>query len=918
MSDVTPMLAQYLEIKGQYQDCILFYHIGDFYEMFYQDAIDASAILDITLTKKRVGTDVEPAPLCGVPCHSAEGYLARLLAAGRKVAVCDQAEDPAFTKGIVRREVTRVITPGTMTSELMLTPGKSNFLASVYYSDRGVGLAYTDISTGQLEAMGFEGDTAASDERALLRELARVEAAEIIVGGAGAEEAAARAAWLEKETGAPVSALGAADFAGETLLDAAVAGLMSYLVSLKATLPNTENGFAVHRTGERMLVGRTAARNLELTESMHDHSVRGSLLGVLDRTRTAMGARKLKSWIREPLARKSDIDARHDAVGHLLGAFLLRNDIRETLKSVYDVERLAGRIDAGSANGRDLISLKISISALPELRAALADTGVPLLAELAASMRDHGGLCALIESALNEEQPLSTHGGGVIRDGYSAQIDGLKAGISDGKNWIAELETTERERTGIKSLKVRYNRVQGYYIEITNSNLDQAPADYVRKQTLAGAERFVTPELKRIEGIVFAAESGINALEAEIFDELRERAKAELGTIRAAAAAIAGLDALVSLAQAAQENGYTRPLVTDGDRILIVRGRHPVIERMAFASGGAFVPNDVGLDLADQSMLLVTGPNMAGKSTFMRQTAIIVLMAQMGSFVPADSAEIGICDRIFTRIGASDNIAREQSTFLVEMNELADIIAEYTSRSLIILDEIGRGTSTYDGLAIAWAAVDYLCAEGQRARTMFATHYHELTALEGILPGFVNLSTQVDDTGGRVVYLHKVAAGRASRSYGIHVAKMAGLPESLLGDAAEKLAALEKDAKEIRIADPASAGRQIAFLDFGGAGRAMPGGDAGNTGDTGSTRDGTGAGNGRDGRDGTGAGNAGNGRDGTGAGNAEDAALLRAARRAMGELEGVDVLQLTPAAAIALVEKLKNGMGSGGINENGA
>jgi DNA mismatch repair protein MutS len=458
----------------------------------------------------------------------------------------------------------------------------------------------------------------------------------------------------------------------------------------------------------------------------------------------------------------------------------------------------------------------------------------------------------MIEAALKEEQPLSTLGGGVIKDGYSDELDRMKLGISDGKNWIASLENEERERTGIKSLKVRYNRVQGYYIEITNANLDQAPEDYIRKQTLTGGERFVTPELKRMESAVLSAEAGINALEAGLFEALRAEVAMSLPSIREAAMAISRLDVLQSLAQAAQENGYTRPEITEGDRILIVRGRHPVLERLTFASGGAFVPNDVNLDMDGQSMLLITGPNMAGKSTYMRQTALIVLMAQMGSFVPADSAEIGICDRIFTRIGASDNIAREQSTFMVEMNELSEIISEYTDKSLIILDEIGRGTSTYDGLAIAWAAVDYLCAEGRRARTMFATHYHELTALEGLLPGLVNLSTMIDDTEGVPVYLHKVAAGAMGRSYGIHVAKMAGLPDDIINDANEKLAALEKEGKEIKIADPESAGRQIAFLDFG------PG-----------------------------------------------KPQNEAAERVYKELERVDILELTPSAAIALVEKLK-------------
>ena len=863
MNKETPMLAQYRNIKEQYPDCILFYRVGDFYEMFFEDAKDASAILDITLTKKRLGTDMEPAPLCGVPYHAAEAYLARLLSAGRKVAICDQTEDPALAKGLVKREVTRILTPGTLTSELMLVPGKSNYLASVYFSSAGIGLAYTDITTGELEAMAFEGDSSLTNKRALLHELGRIEAAEIVFSCADAVDAEIFAEMLKRETGAPVDIL---DFTGENVMDAAISGLSAYLISVKAAAAPFSGDVPVHKTSGRMLIDRTAARNLELTESMFDGGPGGTLREVLDRTKTAMGARMLKRWIREPLIRKAEIGARLDAVDDLFGAYLIRNDIREVLRSIYDLERLAGRIEAGSANGRDLVALKNSLLMLPDLKNQLDETDSDLLKELAAAMQDHRDLCILIEKALLEEQPISVLGGAIIKDGYSDELDEMKLGISDGKKWIASLENEERERTGIKSLKVRYNRVQGYYIEVTNANLPQVPDDYIRKQTLTGGERFITPELKRMESAVLSAETGINAFEAELFAEILAKTADSLNTIREAAGAVARLDALQSLAQAAQENGYVRPVITEGDRILIVRGRHPVLERLTFASGGSFVPNDVDLDLDRQSMLLITGPNMAGKSTYMRQTALIVLMAQMGSFVPADSAEIGICDRIFTRIGASDNIAREQSTFLVEMNELSEIIAEYTERSLIILDEIGRGTSTYDGLAIAWAAVDYLCTREKRARTMFATHYHELTALEGVLPGLVNLSTMIDDSEGRVVYLHKVTAGAMGRSYGIHVAKMAGLPQEIIDDANEKLSALEKDAKEIRIADPDSVGRQVSFLNFEQV-------EAAKT----------------------------------------DKKLVEAARKVLSELDGVDILQLTPAGAIELIEKIKKDMGKAKI-----
>ena len=818
MNKKTPMVEQWIVIKEQYPDCILFYRVGDFYEMFFEDAVDAAAILDITLTKRGFDTDGDPVALCGVPYHAAEAYLPRLLAAGRKVAICDQTEDPALARGLVRRDVTRVLTPGTVTSELMLVPGKSNYLASVYFAGggTGIGLAYTDITTGEFEAMVVEGDTRAAGERALLHELGRIEPAEIIVGNADSEEAAALAEWLARECGVPVEVARPEGANGP--MEMAVCILSDYLLAVKATRAPLEGVFGVHKTSGRMLIDRTAARNLELTESMFDRSRDGTLLDVLDHTKTAMGARMLKRWIREPLVRKDEINARLDAVDFLHGAYLVRNDVREVLRYVHDIERLSGRIEAGTANGRDLVSLKNSLLMLPELRNALIDTDSALLTELAGALKNHDEVCDAVEAALLQEQPVSVINGGVVKEGYSRELDEMKLGISGGKEWIAALENGERERTGIRSLKVRYNRVQGYYIEVTNSNLEQVPGDYIRKQTLTNGERFTTPELKRIENAVLSAETGINALEAELFEALRVKVAGSLASIREAAGAAARLDALCSLSQAAQENGYVRPSVTESDRIMIIRGRHPVIERVTFASGGAFVPNDVELDSGKHGLLLITGPNMAGKSTFMRQTALIVLMAQMGSFVPADSAEIGICDRIFTRIGASDNIAREQSTFLVEMNELSEIIAEYTDKSLIILDEIGRGTSTYDGLAIAWAAVDYLCTEGRRARTLFATHYHELTALEGVLPGVVNLSTQVDDTEGRVIYLHKVVAGAMGRSYGIHVAKMAGLPAVLIDDANEKLAALEKEAKEIRIADPDSVGRQFTFIDFEGSG----------------------------------------------------------------------------------------------------
>jgi DNA mismatch repair protein MutS len=881
------MLEQYLAIKAQHEDCILFYRIGDFYEMFFQDAIDASEILEITLTKKHLGSEIEPAPLCGVPHHAAEAYLARLLAAGRKVAVCDQVEDPAAAKGIVRRDVTRVLTPGTATSELMLDAGRSNWLAAVWVDAASAaggvptgaasfaGLAWADLSTGEAAAAELSAEGPSALARALFSELARLSPSEILLPDV---DSFLTPELVSRETGAFVSLRPAREFdaaagGGEGadgaggLAERAMAAISAYArYALKGGMPAlSAEALQVRRIADHMLLDRTALRNLELTETMDGGGVKGSLLWVLDRTRTAMGARLLKAWMRAPLIHKDAIDARLDAVDWLLSAAFERNNIRDALRQVYDIERLMGRVALGTANGRDLLALRQSLSAVPELAGCLegARGEAPLLAGIASEMDDETELCDLLDRALLEEQPLSTREGGLFRDGYSAALDDLKKGVTGGRQWLAELEERERERTGIKSLKVRYNRVQGYFIEVTAANLSLVPDDFVRRQTLANAERFVTPELQKIETAVLSAGAQAGALEYELFQELLAAAQARMERVRRTAAALARLDALCSLAEAAQEHGYARPRIEDSERLFIVGGRHPVIERMLEGTRGAgsFVKNDVSMNLADEQALLITGPNMAGKSTYMRQTALIVLMAQMGSFVPADEAAVGVCDRIFTRIGASDNLAREQSTFLVEMNELSTILREYTARSFIILDEIGRGTSTYDGLAIAWAALDWLCADGRRARCMFATHYHELTALEGVLPGLKNLSTQVDERGGDVVYLHKVAAGASSRSYGIHVAEMAGLPAALLDDAREKLAALEEDAKDVRIAAPWAAERQISLFEpaAGGAGSAV---------------------------------------------SPETPAPGRFSE-VREALAGVDVMGLTPAAAIALVERLK-------------
>ena len=923
MAKVTPMLAQYEEIKAQFPDCILFYRIGDFYEMLFQDAIDASEILDITLTKKHLGGEGEPPPLCGVPYHAAESYLARLLAAGRKVAICDQTENPALAKGLVRREVTRVLTPGTATSELMLSPDSNNYLAALYLPQtdgrapsplrgnsvraaRGA-LAWIDLSTSECGAAALSPSVPEAMGGVLFTELARLDPSEVILcADTDAESSREIAEIVARETGVMTSERPLDEFysapgakAMETV-DAAIAGLLAYL---RYTQRNDKFDFGqmpIRSVSDRMILGRETLRNLELTEPLSgkgEHKNEGTLLGVLDKTKTAMGTRLLKNWIRAPLIRLPEILARQDAVSALLEDVFGRNHIREALRQVYDLERLCGRMAAATANGRDLLALRQSLSAVTDVRGNLPE-GSALLEALAGEMDEEQELCAHIGAALKEEQPLSVREGNMIKKGYSEELDGIGEGLIDGRDRIAQLESKERERTGIRSLKIRYNRVQGYTIEVSATNLGLVPEDYLRKATLANAERFVTQELKDVEREVLTAGERRSELEYELFQELRECALARIDSIRATAAALAQVDVLQSFAEAAQTYAYTKPQVEESDRLFIFGGRHPVLERSIEKRRGAgnFVKNDLSMNLADESLLLITGPNMGGKSTYMRQAALIVLMAQIGSFVPADEARIGLCDRIFTRIGASDNLAREQSTFLVEMNELSDILRNYSEKSLILLDEIGRGTSTYDGLAIAWAACDWLCGAGRRARCLFATHYHELTALEGRLPGLKNLSTAVDDRGDRVVYLHKIRAGASSRSYGIHVAEMAGLPAALTQDAREKLALLEAEAKDVRAAVPPQTGRQLSFLDEG---QACATGEYENDSNEEKTVGPAGA-----------SGEFGNDPNNNSNARAEEAARPEHGNDARAEeitrlLRDTQVMELTPAAAIALVEHLK-------------
>ncbi|MBO4861456.1 MAG: DNA mismatch repair protein MutS [Firmicutes bacterium] len=784
---LSPMMQQYLATKEQYKDCILFYRLGDFYEMFFDDAYKASKALDLVLTGRACG-DEERAPMCGVPYHAAETYISRLIEKGFKVAIAEQMADPAEVKGIVPREVIRVVTPGTLTSSSMLSEKENNYLLSVYF-DNGIDVSWCDLSTGEFRASFFGGDNA--DEQ-LTELIARIQPKEIITNYS---EERAPQLW---ETAS----------LGEEIYISQISQRLSYEKSapgmLLAYLKDTQKQDVTHLEPLKivddtkcMRLDKASIKNLELTETLFDKNVNGSLLGVLDSCRTAMGSRKLRQWIREPLTDKDDIDARLDAVEYLCEDILARNDLRAMLAGVYDLERLMARVSLGTANARDLIALKNSLLCLPDIKDILRRSDSALLKDIEARIDPLQEICAKIDAAIVDDPPFSLREGGIIKRGYSQQLDDIYDASHNSRKWIAGLEATERERTGIKTLKVGYNKVFGYYIEVSKSLADQVPDDYIRKQTLVGGERYITPELKEIESIVMSAQTKINELEYSLFTALRDEIKALASVIQEDSYALACADVLCSYAEVSVKNAYVRPTVTLGDEIVIKKGRHPVIENTI--ADGRFVSNDVYIDRDNASMLLITGPNMSGKSTYMRQLALIVLMAQAGCFVPADEAEIGLCDRIYTRIGASDNLSMGQSTFFVEMSELAYILNTATPRSLIILDEIGRGTSTYDGLSIAWAVVEHLTEPKLKARTLFATHYHELTALEGSVKGVKNLNVDVAEKDGNIIFLHKIVEGSASRSYGIHVAKLAGVPRSVLDAAQQKLAQLEEEYNDIKL-----------------------------------------------------------------------------------------------------------------------
>lgn len=810
---LSPMMQQYMNIKEEYKDCILFFRLGDFYEMFFDDAIKASRELELTLTGKNCGMK-ERAPMCGVPFHSADTYVAKLVENGYKVAICEQVEDPSQTKGLVKREVVQVVTPGTITSSSSLVEAENSFLASVFVKKDAIGFSYCDITTGEINVSEFRGENC---NITLLNELVRVQPKEILIN----EEAdnyvdieniklysdsfitilntnyygknSLEKAILRQFENSSLTGLGIED--KDELIGALGAQLLYLFETQKQSLSNITS-LNVYSVGNSMALDKATIKNLELTETLFEKKVSGSLLGVLDKTHTAMGGRKIKQWLREPLNNLEEIKMRLDCVEYLVDEFMVRNNIKESLKAIYDFERLAGRIAYGSANGKDMAALKSSLFVLPEIKYDIENTDIKLLDKLNDELDVLEDIHDLIEKAIVDDPPFSVREGGIIKEGYSKELDQLKDSIKDAQLWISNLENVERERTGILNLKVGYNKVFGYYLDVTKSHMDKVPENYIRKQTLANSERYITPELKETEALVLNAESKINEKEYQLFTEIREEIKKHILRIQKTSKAISTLDVLTSFAEVSYNNGYVKPEMTDKDQIIIEKGRHPVIEQTV--KDGVFVANDVYLNRDEASMLLITGPNMSGKSTYMRQTALIVLMAQSGCFVPCEMAKIGLVDRIFTRIGASDNLAGGQSTFYVEMSELAYILNNATSKSLVILDEIGRGTSTYDGLSIAWAVAEFLCKSDKRIRTLFASHYHELTALEGTTPGFKNLNVDVAEENGNIIFLHKIVEGSASRSYGIHVAKIAGVPKELLERAEEKLNELEsKDNKRL-------------------------------------------------------------------------------------------------------------------------
>lgn len=799
MAEYSPMMQHYLKTKEAHKDCILFYRLGDFYEMFFEDAQTASKELELTLTGKQCGME-ERAPMCGVPFHAADTYINRLVSKGYKVAVCEQMEDPKLAKGIVERQVIRIVTPGTNTDVQSLDEAKNNYLMCIYCDEDVFGVSTADVSTGDFFV------TEIDSVQKLMDEINKFAPAEIIcnealfLGALDIEDLRNRLhiavtaldTWYFTDDTAKntlldhfhvkqLDGLGLADFLSGTLASGA---LLKYLYETQMNGLEHMTGIHPYSTSAFMVLDSATRRNLELVETMREKNKKGSLLWVLDKTKTAMGARLLRSYVEQPLISRREIEARYDAIDELNQNIMSREEMGEYLNPVYDLERLITRITYQTANPRDLIAFRNSLQMLPAIRMVLAEFHSDALAELLAQMDALEDIYSWINDAVIDDPPITVHDGGIIKDGYFEEVDKLRAAKTDGKSWLAQIESSEREKTGIKNLRIKYNKVFGYYLEVTNSYRDLVPDYYTRKQTLTNAERYITPELKELEETILGAEDKLVQLEYELFRKLREKITGEVARIQKTAKAVAGLDVLISLAKVADSNHYCRPKLNENGLIDIRDGRHPVVEKMI--SNDMFIPNDTFLDNGKNRISIITGPNMAGKSTYMRQTALIVLMAQIGSFVPASQAAIGLVDRIFTRVGASDDLASGQSTFMVEMNEVANILRNATSNSLLILDEIGRGTSTFDGLSIAWAVVEHISNPRLLgAKTLFATHYHELTELEGKLDNVNNYCIAVKEKGDEIVFLRKIVKGGADRSYGIQVAKLAGVPDSVISRAKE-------------------------------------------------------------------------------------------------------------------------------------
>ena len=805
MSTVTPLMRQYLEIKADYQDAILFFRLGDFYEMFMEDAVLASKVLGITLTSRNKG-DENAVPLCGIPYHSCQGYIAKLIKAGHKVAICEQVEDPKTAKGIVKREVVRVVTPGLVTDIETIDPKENNYLMAISRHENLYGIAYVDITTGEFRVTQVEGGAQVESEigslcprEVLLNEdISGDEIRQQLGSSLDKSMCNLIPEWVYENDYAEdqlctfFGVSGLQSFGCQDLIAAqqAASAILYYLQQTQKEDLRHIRFLQTYHTQSFMVLDESTRRNLELTETLQGGKKNGSLLGVLDRTVTAMGGRTLRHWIHYPLTSHQEILQRQNAVAELVEESLQRLDLIEALDGVYDLERLNGKISMASANGKDLVALRSSLEKLPKLDDLLSIFKSSQLQKLRAAIDLLPELVSLLEDAIVDDPPFVLREGGLIKDGYDADLDELKMISREGKGWIANLEQQERERTGIPSLKVKYNKVFGYFIEVTHRNLDRVPEDYQRKQTLSNAERFITPGLKEYEAKVLGAEERMVELEYNLFQKVRLKAALESPRIQKTAEALASLDALLSLSDLAHEKNYVRPEIDDSKVLKIEGGRHPVVECMPLKE--AFVPNDVYMNAETDQLLIITGPNMAGKSTFMRQVALTTLMAQLGSFVPADAAHIGVVDRIFTRVGASDNLAKGESTFMVEMNETANILRHATDQSLIVLDEIGRGTSTFDGVSIAWAVAEYLHDHKEvAAKTLFATHYHELTDLALTRSRIKNFNVAVKEWNDQIIFLRKIVAGGASRSYGIQVGRLAGLPEMVILRAKEILKNLE-------------------------------------------------------------------------------------------------------------------------------